>query len=122
VLCLAAWSSRAERDPAEHRRRSDQLSHCGAIAERGPANRGADDRLQVDERARELGGDACLAKREQPEREQRSGDRERRQGDHRPGARRGVGCALGEERDRRGEEGTGRELDCRHRGGVAPLK
>lgn len=122
MTCGAVRSGRAQRDPAEHRRRSDQLGRCGAIAERGPANRSADDRLQVDERARELGGDACLAEREQPERQQRSSHRERGQGDHRPRAHRGVGCALGEERDRRGEERTGRELDRRHRGGVAPRK
>ncbi len=115
----SARRKRAQGDPGEHRGGAGDLPARCRIAEREPAHDGADDGLEVDERARQLGRDPSLSEREQPERQQRSDCGQRSEREHRGGVRRGRRRPVHQHGDRERDDGTRRELDRGHRGRVA---
>ncbi len=76
----------AERDAEQDHRAARELERAERVAEGERARGRADQRLEVQERARELRRDARLPVGEQRERQQRAGDREREQRHDRRGA------------------------------------
>jgi hypothetical protein len=109
----AARRQRAQRDPGEHRGGARDLPAGRRITEREPAHGRADDGLEVDERARQLGRNPSLSEREQPERQQRPDCGQRAEREHRGGVRRGRRRPIHQHGDRERDEGTRCEL---HRG------
>ena len=73
----------AERDAEQDHRAARELQRPERVAERQRARGGADQRLEVEERPRELGRDPRLPVGEQRERQQRARDRQRDQRDDR---------------------------------------
>jgi len=112
-LIASLRDERAQHDPRQDGSGPGQLPPACRLAEGQPADRGADERLEVEERAGELGGDPALPEREQPERQERPDHAQRgERGDRLQAGRRGR-RAPGQERDRQGEQPAGAEL---HRG------
>ena len=107
-------------DAGEDRRAAGELRRAERVVERDDAGQRADQRLEVDERARELGGHARLRPGEQPEGERRAGEREREHRDDRAAAAVGAGGApSNDDRERQRGDAAGGELDRGDRGGVA---
>jgi hypothetical protein len=79
----------AHRDAGQDRDAADDLTGPGRIAEDHHARDGADHRLDVHERAGDLGGHALLPVGEERERRQRPGHRERQRREDRGHAGRG---------------------------------
>ena len=77
VAIVSSWAAGqgADGDAGEDRDAARDLRWAHHVVKRDRAGEGADERLEVHERARELGGHARLRPREQPERDQ-PGDRE----------------------------------------------
>ena len=101
-------------DPGEDRKPAERLPGPDGVAERDDAAERPHQRLEVDERARELGRHAGLGPREQPERGQRAGQpqpRHRRDGTGCRGRRRSP---LGDDRHGQRCERGGAELHGRH--------
>ena len=114
IVMSRAAGQRADRDAGEDRDAARDLCGSHDVVERDRAGEGADERLEVHERARELGGHARLRPREQPEGEHGAGERERQHGDDGAGGggrRRGAFQDHGE---RQRGEAAGAELDRGH--------
>ena len=114
IVMSRAAGQRADRDAGEDRDAARDLCGSHHVVERDRAGEGADERLEVHERARELGGHARLRPREQPEREHGAGERERQHGDDGAGGggrRRG---ALQDHGERQRGQAAGAELDRGH--------
>jgi len=111
---------RGEGDAGEDRQPAERLLWPDRVLERDHSRKRADERLEVDERACELRGDARLGPREQPERRQRAGQAEPDDRSDRAGRRRRRRSPFGDRRHRQRRERSGAELHGRHRAGVAP--
>jgi hypothetical protein len=103
----------AQRDPRQDGRASGCLRHADRVAEDGGAGGRADQRLQVQERAGDLGGDPGLAGGEQRERRQRAQQRQPGGGQQRVRAGGDGRYALGHGGDGQGGQRRRQEL---HRG------
>jgi hypothetical protein len=110
---------RRDGDAGEDREPAERLRGPERVAERDHARDRPDERLEVDERPRELRGHADLSPREQPERRQRAGQSQPEHGGDRSGRRGGRRRTLGEHGDGQRRERGGAELHRRHRGRVA---
>src|SRR5690349_8285161 len=66
----------AERDAGEDRHAAEQLVRAHGLVEADPADRHADQRLEVQERSRRVGGHERLPEGEEPERQHRAGERQ----------------------------------------------
>jgi hypothetical protein len=73
---ILAPRQRADQDPSEHREGAGDLRRRGGVAKREPAYGGANEWLEVDEGPRHVGGNPGLSEGEEPEREQRSYQRQ----------------------------------------------
>jgi hypothetical protein len=111
-----------QQDPAEDRGCADQLQRRSALTQRRPPRQGADDRLQVHERAGQLRGGARLPVGKQPEGEHRPRQRQGRKGQQRPRAGGRAGQTLGRRGNGGGECRRGCELHRGDRGGIAAGK
>jgi hypothetical protein len=118
-LVVATVQERRDRDAGEDRQPAERLREAYRLIERDHAAERADERLEVDERARELRGHLHLRPCEQPERDQRAGQPEPdRRGDRTARGRR-RGRALGDHGHGQRRERCGAELDGGHRAGIA---
>jgi hypothetical protein len=95
------------------------LRDANWVAERHRARDGADQRLEVEERAGDLGGDLALPECEQGERQQRAARGQRDDHQHRASAMRDGRCALGEGSDRQRAKRGAEELHGGDRDRVA---
>jgi Lrp/AsnC family transcriptional regulator, leucine-responsive regulatory protein len=115
----SAVQQRGQRDPGEDGQPAGRLRGPDRLVERDDAGQSAHERLEVDERARELRGHAHLGPCEEPEAGQRAGERQpEHRHDGRGGGRR-RGSALGEDGHRQRREPGRAELNGGHRAGVA---
>jgi fermentation-respiration switch protein FrsA (DUF1100 family) len=114
-----ARSQGAERDAREDGGAAGDLRRAYDVVERDRAGQRADERLEVHERARELGGDARLGPGEEPERQQRAAEREGEDREDHVGGPRSGRPALERDRQQQRLEAAGAELDGGHRGRVA---
>jgi hypothetical protein len=103
----------AEADAREHGDCAGELSEAGGVAEGDPAGGRPDDGFEIHEGAGTLGRDPRLSEGEQPERQQRAGERQHGEGDDRDRVVRRCGDASGEGGQGQGYERPGGEL---HRG------
>ena len=109
----------AQGDAREDGHAADDLLRACRVAEDHRAGRGADEGLQVQERAGHLGGHAALRVSEQREGQQRATGREGDGGQDRGRAAGGGRNALHGHRERQHREGGPQELHCCHRDRVA---
>jgi hypothetical protein len=119
---VAARRGGAEHDAGHHGCRTHHLARAGRLAERDPAGRGADERLQVEEGAGRLGGHARLPVGEQPERQQCAGQRQGCQRDHGAGGGGRRGRALPHRGHGQGQQRARAELDGGDGGRVTALE
>jgi hypothetical protein len=105
-------------DPGEDRQTAEHLPRTDRVVEGDNSGQRADERLEVDERARELRRHADLRPREQPERDQRAGHGQPEHGGDGTGGDRGRRSAIGEHGDRERRERRGAELDGGDRAGI----
>jgi hypothetical protein len=103
----------AQRDPGEDGRAPGELLRACRVAEEHRARHGADERLDVEERACHLGGHTALRVGEQGEREQRAAGRQGGGGQGRARSGRQRRDALANRRERQHTQGGAEEL---HRG------
>jgi hypothetical protein len=112
VVVASRARERPDRDAGEDRDAARDLGGPDHVVERDRAGEGADERLEVHERARQLGRHARLRPGEEPEGEHGAREREGEHGEHGGGGlgrRRG---ALQEQGQRQRDEAAGAELDC----------
>jgi hypothetical protein len=108
-----------QRDPGQDGHAPGRLGHAGRVAEDDHAGGHADQRLQVQEGAGDIGRDSCLAVGEERERRQRAHQRQSGGGHQGVRAAGGGRHPLGDGRDGQGGERRREELGCGHRDRVA---
>ena len=116
---MTAPGERGDRDPEKDRGPTQGLLEPNRVLEGDDSGERAYERLEVDERARELRRHAHLRPREQPERGQRAGQPERRHGGERAGSGRRRRRSLGDRGHRQRGQRRGAELHGRDRARVA---
>jgi hypothetical protein len=112
----------AQGDAGHDRRAASQLHRPERVTEQRSASSRADERLQVHERARNVGGHLALRGGEQGRRQDCPNHDECYHGDEHGRASRLAGDGLTDERDRQDRQAGGPKLQRGHRDRVAPPK
>jgi hypothetical protein len=112
----------AQADASHDGHAADDLREADRVPERHRADDGSHQRLDVDERPGDLGGDPALPECEESERQQRAAPGQRDDRQHRAGATRHGRHATGDDGNRQRAERGAEELDGGDRDRVASVQ